>query len=79
MDAAGIIIESNDFAFLENIENLPKKENTIHKDPKKEKEPKSPYANLTDEQLESTLNKAIESEQYETAAKIRDEIERRKS
>lgn len=81
MDAAGIIIESNDFAFLENIENLPQKENTLHKEaePEKKKQTKSPYANLNDEQLEATLNKAIEAEQYETAAKIRDEIERRKS
>src|SRR5690606_12997681 len=32
----------------------------------------------SDDQLEINLNKAIETEQYETAAKIRDEIERRK-
>jgi protein-arginine kinase activator protein McsA len=31
------------------------------------------------EQLENTLQKAIDNEQYETAAKIRDEIERRNS
>ncbi|WP_410528252.1 UvrB/UvrC motif-containing protein [Sphingobacterium sp. T2] len=31
------------------------------------------------EQLESTLQKAIANEQYEVAAKIRDEIEKRKS
>lgn len=81
MDAAGIIIESNDFAFLENIENIPPKENTLQKEPSPEKEKpvKSPYANLSDEQLEATLSKAIDAEQYETAAKIRDEIERRKS
>ncbi|WP_437922023.1 bifunctional nuclease domain-containing protein [Sphingobacterium sp. LRF_L2] len=80
MDAAGIIIESNDFAFLENMENISQKENTLHKDPISEKEkPKSPYTNLSDEQLETSLNKAIDAEQYETAAKIRDEIERRKS
>ncbi len=85
MDAAGIIIESNDFAFLENIENLPQKENTLHQDQKREQDQKkrksenSPYATLTDDQLENSLNKAIESEQYETAAQIRDEIERRKS
>lgn len=85
MDAAGIIIESNDFAFLENLDNIPNKENTLHQDPKKEhstkteKHVKSPYASLTDAQLEETLDKAIASEQYETAAKVRDEIERRKS
>lgn len=81
MDAAGIIIESNDFAFLENIENVQKKENTFSKEPKqkKDKEKSSPYSNLSDKQLEENLNKAIQAEQYESAAKIRDEIERRKS
>ncbi|HLS94479.1 MAG TPA: bifunctional nuclease family protein [Sphingobacterium sp.] len=79
MDAAGIIIESNDFAFLENIENLPPKENSLRKEPVQEDEPKSPYAHLSDEQLGASLQKAIDAEQYETAAKIRDEIERRKS
>ncbi len=82
MDAAGIVIESNDFAFLENIENLPPKENTLQKEEGSAEQDKghaSPYANLNEEQLEATLNKAIEAEQYETAAKIRDEIERRKS
>lgn len=84
MDAAGIVIESNDFAFLENLEGLPK-ENTITNAPstpattEKEHSPKSPYFNMSEEQLETTLKKAIEAEQYETAAKIRDEIERRKS
>ena len=80
MDAAGIVIESNDFAFLENLEGLPK-ENTMtaptSPTPEKEPAPKSPYANLSDEQLQTSLHKAIEAEQYETAAKIRDEIERR--
>ncbi|MCY4780098.1 bifunctional nuclease family protein [Sphingobacterium sp. UT-1RO-CII-1] len=81
MDAAGIIIESNDFAFLENIENVQKKENTLSKEPKqkKDKVKSSPYSNLSDKQLEENLNKAIQAEQYESAAKIRDEIERRKS
>lgn len=81
MNAAGIVIESNDFAFLENIENLSHKENTLQKDPSMKEVPKkspSPYANLSDEQLQVSLNKAIELEQYETAAQLRDEIERRK-
>jgi len=81
MDAAGIVIESNDFAFLENLEGLPK-ENTMTgattSSTEKEHTPKSPYSNISDDQLEINLNKAIEAEQYETAAKIRDEIERRK-
>ena len=78
MSAAGIVIESNDFAFLENMSSA----NTSDKPSKTEfQKPKeaSPYASLTMEQLESTLEKAIANEQYEVAAKIRDEIENRKS
>ncbi|PRD54556.1 bifunctional nuclease family protein [Sphingobacterium gobiense] len=80
MDAAGIVIESNDFAFLENLEGLPK-ENTMTSAASTEKEnaPTSPYRTMSNEQLEMNLKKAIEAEQYETAAKIRDEIDRRKN
>jgi len=90
MNTAGIVIEGNDFAFLENIENVGAYKQTETPSPDQEPEPKpepketiknkpSPYASLTMEQLEKTLEKAIENEQYETAAKIRDEIENRKS
>jgi bifunctional DNase/RNase len=77
MSSAGIVIESNDFAFLENIAASPDSESTTSTP----KTPKvvSPYSSLTMEQLENTLQKAIDNEQYETAAKIRDEIERRNS
>ncbi|MBE8719241.1 bifunctional nuclease family protein [Sphingobacterium pedocola] len=84
MSSAGIVIESNDFAFLENISS-PAEAITPPTPTEKQKEQApikpevSPYASLTDEQLENTLQKAIENEQYETAAKVRDEIERRKS
>lgn len=82
MDAAGIVIESNDFAFLENLEGLPKENTMTSATPtptEAEHSKKSPYLNMSEEQLETSLKKAIEAEQYETAAKIRDEIERRKS
>jgi bifunctional DNase/RNase len=85
MSSAGIVIESNDFAFLENIAASPDSESTTStpKTPKETPAPKpkvvSPYSSLTMEQLENTLQKAIDNEQYETAAKIRDEIERRNS
>ncbi|QBQ42240.1 bifunctional nuclease family protein [Sphingobacterium psychroaquaticum] len=81
MDASGIVIETNDLAFLENIDAPTAKENitTPAPDKPKEKSPKSTYGHLSDEQLEADLNKAIDNEQYEAAAKIRDEIERRKS
>ncbi|MBD1429719.1 MULTISPECIES: bifunctional nuclease family protein [Sphingobacterium] len=81
MAAAGIVIESNDFAFLENMSSASTSESEISKPKQEFQKPKevSPYASLTMEQLESTLEKAIANEQYEVAAKIRDEIEKRKS
>lgn len=81
MDASGIVIESNDLAFLENMDNPTAQEDAVFKTEEypKEKKSKTTYGSFSDEQLESDLNKAIESEQYETAAKIRDEIQRRKS
>lgn len=82
MSAAGIVIESNDFAFLENMNTPVADESSTPSAPAaQENKPKevSPYASLTMEQLENTLEKAIANEQYEVAAKIRDEIERRKS
>lgn len=82
MDASGIVIESNDLAFLENLDNPTAQEDAVFKTEEEEplqKKRKTTYDSLSDEQLETDLNKAIESEQYETAAKIRDEIQRRKS
>ena len=85
MNTAGIVIEGNDFAFLENLENVGNykatdAENDVKapSDVDSGKNMPSPYATLTIEQLEKTLQKAIDNEQYETAAKIRDEIEKRK-
>ena len=81
MAAAGIVIESNDFAFLENMSTANTTEAEVSAPKKEFQKPKevSPYASLTMEQLESTLEKAIANEQYEVAAKVRDEIEKRKS
>lgn len=81
MASAGIVIESNDFAFLENMSSAANSEVNAEvpiPELKKTKEV-SPYASLSLEQLEKTLEKAIANEQYEVAAKIRDEIENRKS
>lgn len=75
MSAAGIIIESNDFAFLENLESELKDTEPA---PKKTTAPQTPYSSMSMEQLQQSLQKAIEGEQYETAAVIRDEIEKRK-
>lgn len=92
MSSAGIVIEGNDFAFLENIENfstsnsdsLSEEETIASKSSEEKPEDKksesinSPYASFSMEQLEKNLEKAIENEQYEAAAQIRDEIDRRK-
>ena len=67
---AGIVIEGNEFVFLENIEA-----------PLDEKKADSVigYASLTEEELKTRLKDALAEEAYEKAAKIRDELSRRKS
>ena len=67
---AGIMIEGNDFVFLENIET-----------PAEEKSPSAQgsYASLTDEELKEKLQQALADEAYEKAASIRDELSKRKS
>src|SRR5690606_32010801 len=72
--SAGIVIEGNDFVFLENIESAGSgdPETVASKDT-------SSFASMTDEQLQENLSKALADELYEKAARIRDEITRRKS
>jgi bifunctional DNase/RNase len=67
---AGIVIEGNDFAFLENIDA-----------PTEEKVATTPtnYSSLTDDELKEKLQQALSEEAYEKAAKIRDELSKRKS
>lgn len=67
---AGIVIEGNEFVFLDNIE--PNAE---------EKNVNAPmnYSSLSDEDLKDKLKDALTEEAYEKAAKIRDEMARRKS
>jgi bifunctional DNase/RNase len=71
LSSAGIIIEGNDFVFLENIdtsaEDIGKKESTTS------------YAAFSEKELQDKLQQALSDEAYEKAAKIRDEIIRRKS
>jgi len=73
--SAGIVIEGNDFVFLENIEpsGTDTPETLVPQDVK------SSFASMSDEQLQDTLSKALADELYEKAARIRDEITRRKS
>lgn len=67
---AGIVIEGNEFVFLENIE------------PQTEEKAASAsisYSSQTEEELKAKLKEALTEEAYERAAKIRDELSRRKS
>jgi len=73
LSSAGIIIEGNDFAFLENMDSDSKDIGS------KEKDNPISYSTYSDEELKEKLHKALEDEAYEKAAKIRDEISRRKS
>lgn len=67
---AGIVIEGNDFLFLENIE--PVNETSA---PIKE----SGYKDFSVEELQTKLQEALAEEAYEKAARIRDELTKRKS
>jgi bifunctional DNase/RNase len=67
---AGIVIEGNEFVFLDNIE-----------DPSEEKAVGTSinFSSLSEDELKTKLIDALADEAYEKAAKIRDELSRRKS
>lgn len=67
---AGIVIEGNDFVFLENLEGATEEKAATSS---------TNYSTLTDEELKAKLQEALAEEAYEKAAKIRDEISKRKS
>jgi len=78
LSSAGIVIEGNEFAFLENLENAVNAE-IVEDDVKEEKSKiQNPFSSLTDEQLKTVLEQSLHDENYEQAALIRDEISRRK-
>lgn len=73
LGSAGIVIEGNDFLFLENMES-------ITAAPTEETQPPTPvsgFHHLSTEELQQKLEAALASEAYEKAARIRDEINRR--
>ena len=67
---AGIVIEGHEFVFLENIEAQPE-----------EKTPAAAlsYSSLNEDELKAKLKEALADEAYERAAKIRDELSKRRS
>lgn len=66
--SAGIVIEGNDFVFLDNIE--PAEESKAKTDS---------YSDFSSEELQTKLQEALKEEAYEKAARIRDELTKRKT
>ncbi|HCN82514.1 MAG TPA: hypothetical protein DIT07_02685, partial [Sphingobacteriaceae bacterium] len=63
LSSAGIVIEGNDLAFLENIDP-PTEETSVTAST-------AGYSTLSDEELKEKLKGALDDEAYEKAAKIR--------
>ena len=74
LSSAGIVIESNDFLFLDNLDSITKEQSS---EDMPTSIPVSGYQSLTVEELQEKLNEALVEEAYEKAARIRDEITKR--
>lgn len=75
LSSAGIVIEGNDFVYLENLGISSPADNAVANAQKAV----AGYASLSEEDLKTQLREALEKESYEKAAKIRDELNKRKS
>ena len=73
LEKAGIVLDSNTTAGTSKISRDPNKEN-----PNKQT-PASNFENLSINELEKSITEAIKNENYEIAAKLRDEISKRNS
>src|SRR5882757_4893754 len=71
LSSAGIVIEGNDFVYLENISETPEEITPVS--------PGGGFAALSTDELKTKLQEALTEESYEKAAKIRDELNRRKA
>ncbi len=72
LSSAGIVIEGNEFVYLENITDTPE-------EIKPAGSTGGGYATLSTEELKTKLQEALAEESYEKAAKIRDELNKRKA
>jgi len=74
LSTAGIVIEGNDFVYLENMNENPEEKTVTAA-------ASSPtgFTSLSTEELNTKLQEALFEEAYEKAAKIRDELNRRKA
>src|SRR5271154_5707503 len=71
LSTAGIVIEGNDFVYLENMSDATEE--------KAVPPATSGFSSLSIDELKSKLQEALTDEAYEKAAKIRDELNRRKA
>ena len=71
LSTAGIVIEGNDFVYLENMSDTTEEKAVTPAS--------SGYSSLSNDELKSKLQEALMEEAYEKAAKIRDELNRRKA
>jgi bifunctional DNase/RNase len=71
LSTAGIVIEGNDFVYLENMSDTTEEKAVTAAT--------SGFASLSTDELKTKLQEALTEEAYEKAAKIRDELNRRKA
>jgi len=71
LSTAGIVIEGNDFVYLENMSETTEEKPSVGST--------GSYASLSEDELKTKLQEALSEEAYEKAAKIRDELNRRKA
>ena len=75
LSTAGIVIEGNDFVYLENINETPEEKTVTAATGAAA----GGFKNLSTDELKTKLQEALFEEAYEKAAKIRDELNRRKA
>jgi bifunctional DNase/RNase len=71
LSTAGIVIEGNDFVYLENMSDAAEEKAVTAAT--------TGFASLSVDELKTKLQEALTEEAYEKAAKIRDELNRRKA
>lgn len=72
LSSAGIVIEGNDFVYLENINETPE-------EPTPSPTGVAGLSSLSTDEIKTKLQEALAEEAYEKAAKLRDELNRRKA
>ncbi|MBE9660578.1 bifunctional nuclease family protein [Mucilaginibacter myungsuensis] len=75
LSTAGIVMEDNDLVYLENLAETPSDEKTSSGSSSSA----AGYASISDDELKNLLQAALSEEAYEKAAKIRDELNKRKA